>query len=296
VRVLVTGGSGFVGRYLVAALRARGDEVISASHGSDGSNRHFDLTNTENVGAVVDEARPQLIFHLAAQAFVPDAVASPLQTFDVNVMGTARLLDAVRGLAEQTGTNPRVIFASSGQAERPADPYGASKAAAEAIARAFFIAYGIDIITYRGFNQIGPGQDERFVVASFARQLAEIADGANPVMLVGNLDAKRDFLDVRDAVQAAILLSERGESGEVYDVCRGEAIAVSEVLRKLITIAGAPVEIREDPQRMRPSDIPVVVGDPSKLRERTGWEPKYSLDQTLRDVYEDARRRVAAMR
>ncbi len=295
MRVLVTGGSGFVGRYLVEALRARGDDVISTGHTPGGEHRQLDLTDADNVRRVVDDVCPQLIFHLAAQTFVPDSIASPLETFDVNVMGTARLLDAVRSMGQQTGAIPRVVFASSGQAENPVDPYGASKAAAEMVVRGFAKPFGIDVVTYRGFNQIGPGQDARFVVASFAHQLAEIADGADPVMLVGNLEAKRDFLDVRDAVAAVVLLGDRGESGETYNVCRGEGVAISEVLRKLITIAGVPVEIREDPRRMRPSDNPVVVGDPSKLRERLGWTPQYTLEQTLRDVYEDARR-VAALR
>jgi len=114
-------------------------------------------------------------------------------------------------------------------------------------------------------------------------------------MLVGNLEARRDFLDVRDAVQAVILLAERGESGEVYNVCSGDAVTIGEVLRRLISIAGVPVEVREDPQRMRPSDNPFVVGDPTKLRERTGWRPAYSLDATLRDIYDDARRRLGAL-
>ncbi|HXP92759.1 MAG TPA: GDP-mannose 4,6-dehydratase [Candidatus Binatia bacterium] len=296
MRVLVTGGNGFVGRYLVSALRDRGDDVVSAGHAPEGEHRHLDLTDASNVRDLIDDVRPERIFHLAAQTFVPDAIASPLETFDVNVMGTARLLDAVRGMGQRTAAAPRIVFASSGQAEHPADPYGASKAAAEALVHGFAKTYAMDVVTYRGFNQIGPAQDARFVVASFARQLAEIADGANPVMLVGNLEAKRDFLDVRDAVAAIVMLADRGESGETYNVCRGEGVAISEVLRKLIMIAGVPVEIREDPQRMRPSDNPVVVGDPAKLRERTGWTPQYSLEQTLRDVYGDARKRVTATR
>jgi GDP-4-dehydro-6-deoxy-D-mannose reductase len=292
MRVLVTGGNGFVGRYLVEALRARGDEVVSAGHRPGSDHRHLDLTDADSIRGLMEDARPQLVFHLAAQTFVPNAIASPLETFDVNVMGTARLLDAMRSASPRG----RIVFASSGQAERPSDPYGASKAAAEMVVRGFAKPYALDVVTYRGFNQIGPGQDPLFVVASFARQLAEIAEGSNPVMLVGNLEAKRDFLDVRDAVQGIMMLGEGGKPAERYDLCRGEAVAIKEVLRRLIAIANVPVEIREDPQRMRPSDTPVVVGDPTKLREQTGWTPQYSLDQTLRDVYDDARRRVAATR
>ncbi len=303
----MTGGSGFVGRYLVEALRARGDEVVSASrHGDDSA---LELSDAENVRRIVETASPDVVFHLAGQAFLPEAYRAPLETLDVNVMGTARLLDALRSAGARGGRSPRFVFASSahvyGVAQgaplrellptRPVDPYGASKAAAESVVFGFARGYGIDAVVYRGFNQIGPRQDERFAVPSFAHQLARIAEGGERVMLVGNLEARRDFLDVRDAVQAVILLAERGESGEVYNVCSGDAVTIGEVLRRLISIAGVPVEVREDPQRMRPSDNPFVVGDPTKLRERTGWRPAYSLDATLRDIYDDARRRLGAL-
>jgi GDP-4-dehydro-6-deoxy-D-mannose reductase len=308
VRVLVTGGNGFVGGYLVAALREGGDDVVSAGRLSTSAHRSLELRDAENVRRLVDEVRPELIFHLAAQAFVPEALASPLDTYDVNVMGTARLIDAVRN--SRGAGNARIIFASSGEVygvghasrvaeslpSRPVNPYGASKAAAESLVLGSTYAYGLDAVIYRGFNQIGPGQDERFVAPSFAKQLAKIADGAEPVLLVGNLDAQRDFLDVRDAVAACLLLAQRGERGQIYNVCRGEGVVISEILRALIRISGLSVEVREDPQRMRASDNPISVGDPTKLSDRTGWRPQYSLDATLRDVYEDARRRTAAVR
>ena len=145
------------------------------------------------------------------------------------------------------------------------------------------------MVIARSFNHIGPGQRERFVVASFAAQLARIAAGAPPRLLVGNLEAARDFLDVRDVVAAYVALARDGERGEAYNVCSGRAVTIRDVLRELIGIAGVPVEVREDPQRLRPSEIPVSVGSPQKLRARTGWEPRIALVQSLRDVYEAAR-------
>jgi GDP-4-dehydro-6-deoxy-D-mannose reductase len=172
---------------------------------------------------------------------------------------------------------------------RPGNAYAASKLAAETYALAWHRSYGLDTVVARPFNHIGPGQDERFVVASFARQLADIAAGAPPLMRVGNLEAQRDFLDVRDVAAAYVLLLANGRPGEVYNIGSGRAVAIREVLRQLITIARVPVEIRDDPERMRSSDLPILSGDATKLRAETGWEPKYALATSLRDIYAAAR-------
>lgn len=309
MRVLVTGGNGFVGGHLLQALRAQGDEVVSAGRSPRGEHVALELHDASSVLDLVDRVRPELIFHLAAQAFVPEALSDPLATYDTNVMGTARLIEAVRAVRERGGPNPRLVVASSAEvygirapeesplreslAPRPANPYGASKAAAEAVVLGAVRAYGVDAVIFRGFNQIGPGQDERFVVQSFARQLAAIAAGAEPVLHVGNLEAQRDFLDVRDAVRAFLLLAERGVPGEIYNVCSGRATAIARILSLLIEIAEVPVEVRSDPARMRPSDAPLIVGDPGKVRERCGWRPERELESTLRDVYADVRGAVA---
>lgn len=308
MRVLVTGGDGFVGRHLVAALRARGDDVVSAGRTSDPAHHPLDLSDAGGVARLVQAAEPDLVFHLAAQAFVPEANASPLATFDVNVMGTARLFEGVARYGEGSGRRTRIVVASSAEvygiperfpvgesaATRPVNPYGASKAAAEVLAFGYARWRAVDAIVYRGFNQIGPGQDARFAVPSFARQLARIAAGAEPVLRVGNLEAQRDFLDVRDAVEALVLLAQRGTAGEAYNVCSGRALAVSDVLRMLLVISGIPVEVREDPERMRPSDNPLSVGDPSKIRAETGWQANTPLETTLRDIYDDAKQRLTS--
>ncbi len=289
-------------------LRARGDEVIAAGHyGAQSPNDAtlpLDLRDAENVAAVLDIAQPELIFHLAAQTFVPESIEHSLETYDVNVLGTARLLQAVRTNREANKLNPRILFTSSAEVYgrrpasdfplreslpvRPANPYAASKAAAEAIVMAEANTYGLDALITRAFNHIGPGQDSRFVVASFAEQLAGIARGGDPKLLVGNLTAERDFLDVRDVVAAYLAVAGRGQSGEIYNVCRGSATSISEILRLLITVAHLPVEVREDPERMRAVDVPVFYGSNEKLRSLAGWNPKVPLMQSLRDIYEAA--------
>jgi GDP-4-dehydro-6-deoxy-D-mannose reductase len=307
-RALVTGGNGFVGKHLCEALRVRGHEVVVAGRSGDGADVDLplDLSDFGNVRGVVEAAHPELVLHLAAQAFVPAATRDPLDTYETNVMGTARLYEALR----QSGLRPRVLFVSSAEvygarepsayplretlAPQPMTPYAASKAAGEAIALASERTYAMPSIVTRAFNHIGPGQAEHFAVPSFALQLAAIAAGAPATLRVGNLQAERDFLDVRDVVRAYADLIERGCPGETYNVCSGRAVSLQDILRRLITIAHVPVEVRDDPERLRPSDVPLSYGDPSKLRDATGWAPARTLEESLRDVYADARERVLA--
>jgi GDP-4-dehydro-6-deoxy-D-mannose reductase len=304
VRVLVTGGNGFVGRYVCAALRACADEPIVAGHTHDLSAVDFplDLLDLENIRGVLEAAWPDAVIHLAAQAFVPAATSDPLASYDVNIMGTARFFEALRLVSRKP---PRVLFVSSGEvygardasayplreelALHPMTPYAAGKAAGEAIALASMRTFGIPVIVARAFNHIGPGQNTRFSVASFAAKLAAIAEGAEPVMKIGNLLAQRDFLDVRDVAAAYVTLLHRGESGEIYNVCSGRPVSMQEILRLLITVAHVPVEVREDPALLRPSDVPLSYGDAGKLREAMAWRPTFTLQDSLRDVYADAR-------
>jgi GDP-4-dehydro-6-deoxy-D-mannose reductase len=313
VRVLVTGAGGFVGRHLVAGLRARGHEVVPADRApaaGDEDTLPLDVTDPLGVRGAVELAQPDAVAHLAAQAFVPASLAEPEATFDVNAHGTLHVLEAVRAFADQGGPAPRVLVVSSGDvygaqprdafplrettAPLPRNPYAASKVAAEALALAHARAYGVDAVVTRAFNHVGPGQDERFAVVAFALQIARAAAGRGPRVLVGNLDASRDFLDVRDVCDAyALLLEGRGVAGEIYNVCSGTATTMREILRRLVEFARVPVEVREDPARLRPADVPVSVGDASKLREATGWTPRIPLAAALRAVYDDARARVA---
>ena len=296
MRVLVTGATGFVGRHLRDALRAAGHETIALGGPLDAPPAiAVDILDPDAVRRAVDAAAPNAIVHLAGQAFVPQSVADPLGTLAINATGTAHVLEAARACrarvlvissAEVYGVQrPERMPLDENAVVRPGNAYAASKLAAEAYALAWHRSYGLDTVVARPFNHIGPGQDERFVVASFARQLAAIAAGAPPLMHVGNLEAQRDFLDVRDVVAAYVLLLANGRAGEVYNISSGRPVAIREVLRQLITIARVPVEIRDDPERMRSSDLPILSGDATKLRAETGWEPKYSLAASLRDIY-----------
>ena len=304
-RLLITGASGFVGGYAAATFAAHGYDVVRAGHQGHALDIALDLLDESNVQAVVDLARPDYVLHLAAQSFVPAAIADPLQTYNVNVLGTARLFSALH----RRGERVRVLIVSSAEiygqrlaadfplreelAPAPRNPYAASKAAVEMLARAA-LSPQIDIVIARAFNHIGPGQDPQFVVAGFAAQLAAIVQGRTRIMHVGNLEAERDFLDVRDVVRAYVALMQDGRSGEVYNVCSGQPIAIKEVLRRLIEIAGIPTEVREDAKRLRPSDVPRFFGDVSKLQREVGWLPKYPLSASLTAIWESARAGAAA--
>jgi GDP-4-dehydro-6-deoxy-D-mannose reductase len=307
MRALVTGATGFVGGYLLEALRRDGADVFACGGPRDTTaDFTIDLNDVRTLQSALEAFRPSVVFHLAAQAFVPDALATPLQTYETNAMGTARLLEAVR--AYPGGIRPRVVFTSSAEVYgprdareyplherldlRPANPYGASKAAAEAILLGDVRSFGTDVVIARAFNHIGPGQDERFVVASLAAQLARISAGAPPQLHVGNLEAARDFLDVRDVVAAYIALARDGERGEIYNVCGGAAVTIRDVLGELIRIARVPVEVREDPKRVRSAEVPLSVGSPEKLRARTAWAPQIPLVRSLRDIYDAASKLV----
>lgn len=301
MRALVTGASGFVGRYLVERLRAAQYDVTAVGGPHDGAEYlPVDLGDLQSIRAAFDLAQPEVVFHLAAQAFVPRAIEAPDETYETNVMGTARVLEALRA----NGAKARFIFISSAEVygaqppeamplreslrPNPANPYAASKAAAEAVVLGEVHSFGLDAVIARAFNHIGPGQSDRFVVPSFAAQLAAIARGGEPVMRVGNLDAKRDFLDVRDVVDAYVAMAESGENGEAYNVASGSAVSIREVLGELIRIAHVPVEVRDDPARMRRSDAPLLYGSSEKLHARTGWQPRIPLRRSLQDVYAQA--------
>ena len=281
--------------------------VAADRHGAEDT-LFVDVTDRLAVHGALELARPDAIAHLAAQAFVPDSLADPAGSFDVNARGTLNLLEAAR-VHEHDGSAPRLLIVSTADvygaqpreayplretaAPSPRNPYAASKVGAEALALAYARSYGVDAVVTRAFNHIGRGQDERFAVASFAAQVARAAAGGERVVRVGNLEAQRDFLDVRDVCEAyALLLEGRGEGGEIYNVASGVATPMREILRRLIEIARVPVEVRDDPARMRPADVPLSAGDASKLRAATGWTPRIPLTAALRAVYDDARARV----
>ena len=294
MRALVTGAGGFAGKYLVRHLRERGNDVFGSGRAADDCDVVLDLDNSESIQKALETAQPNVVFHLAAQTFLPEAAQHPMETYETNVIGTARLLSALK-------TSTRVLFTSSAQVYgagppdrraltedlplRPVEPYAASKAAAEHVCMAAFHTSGNECVVARAFNHIGPQQDARFAIASFAQQLARIAGGMQPPRIdVGNLEPERDFLDVRDVVQAYAVLGARGKGGEVYNVCSGVPRKIKELLRMLIVQAGVAVEVREDPKRARSREISCFYGDNAKLRA-LGWKPQIPLEQSLREIY-----------
>lgn len=304
-KVLITGASGFAGPYTATAFETAGYDVVRAGHGPHPLDLSLDLTDGDNVRAAVAAVRPEIVVHLAAQSFVPAAAADPPATYDLNVMGTARLTEALRALRSPV----RCIVASSAEVYglqalthlplredlplRPANAYAASKAAAEMLALASR-SEDLHVVIARPFNHIGPGQDPRFAVAGFVQQLAAIAAGAPATLDVGNLHAERDFLDVRDVAAAYVALAQSGLDGESYNIASGRAVAISEVLRRCIMLAGIPVQVRNDPARMRASEIPKFYGDATKLRTATGWNPRIDLEASLQTMLAAATAPAAA--
>lgn len=303
MRALVTGADGFVGRWLTRHLSESGDDVWAATGHRVGTARQeaaADLTDRRAVDELVEWSRPEVVYHLAAVAFGPDATADVGTAIDLNVRGTAFLLEA----SARMDRSPTVLIPSSAEVygraigdepideEHPTAPvnvYGATKLAQETIGLAFHRSTGLAVVVARAFNHIGPGQRASFVVPSFAGQLAEIAAGrGEPMLRVGNLDARRDFTDVRDVVRAYRMLVAGSHAGAIVNVASGRAVSVRAILDQLVAMSGLTVEISVDPSRMRANDLPVVVGDSTRLRRTTGWEPVMPLERTLADVWADA--------
>ena len=296
MRVVVTGASGFVGRWLLDHLRAMDDEVLAPD---------VDVTHPDRVRDALDDARPEAIYHLAALAHVGESWAAPRETFEVNATGTLNLLEAARSLTPL----PTVLLVGSAEvygrvtaAElplredaplRPVSPYAASKVSAEFLGLQAHLAHGLPVIRVRAFNHIGPGQAPTFVVSSIARQIADASRHGRSSIRVGNLTPRRDFTDVRDVVRAYRLLVERGTPGDVYNVCAGEAVAIADVVDALLEISGARLEVVQDPDRVRAVDVPVLLGDPGRLQRATGWRREQRLEASLADVLDYWRSELA---
>ncbi|HSD26165.1 MAG TPA: GDP-mannose 4,6-dehydratase [Vicinamibacteria bacterium] len=318
MRLLVTGAGGFVGGHLVDFLHAEHPEVevhgAVLPHGAVSWRAapgarvvETDLTDPAAAQAVVEDVRPDRILHLAGQSSVHLSWLDPGGTLRANVLGIVHLLDGVRRL----GLRPPVLVVGSAEEYgavrpeempireetplRPASPYAVSKVAQGALALLYGPAGGLRVVLTRTFHHTGPGRGEAFAESSFARQIAEIEAGRREgVLEVGNLDAVRDFADVRDVVRAYWMLLEKGEGGRAYNVCSGRGRRIRDLLDVLLAASVARVEVRTSPERLRPSDVPAQVGDPARLRAATGWEPRIPLERSLLDLLDDWRARVAA--
>ena len=310
MRALITGITGFAGSHLAEHLldehpdvevfgtyrwRSRMDNVEHLR--SRVRLLEADLRDYTSMHTALDKSRPDVIFHLAAQSFVPSSWSAPNETLTTNVSGQTNLFEAVRALR----LDPVVQIACSSEQYglvlahetpiketnplRPLSPYAVSKVAQDYLGYQYFQSYGLKVVRTRGFNHTGPRRGQVFVTSNFCSQVAAIELGLQePVIRVGNIEAIRDFTDVRDMVRAYWLAVTKAKPGEVYNIATGNGIRIREMLDRLIALADVEVKVEVDPDRLRPSDVEILIGDSSKFRADTGWEPRIPFEQTLRDL------------
>jgi GDP-4-dehydro-6-deoxy-D-mannose reductase len=318
MRVLITGITGFVGSHLAEFALGQGVEVFGSSRWRSKTENiehirdritlvESDLRDLSSVNHLLEMSAPDAVFHLAAQSFVQASWHSPGETLNTNIISQVNLLEALRlrktpvkflviGSSEEYGlTYEHELPIKETNPLRPLSPYAVSKVAQDMMGYQYFKSYGLPIVRSRGFNHEGPRRGDVFVTSNFARQIAEIESGRRePVLYVGNLAARRDYTDVRDIVRGYWLLLDKGEPGEVYNLASGHAWGIQEVLDFLLAEARVgSIVVKEDPSRLRPSDVPVLIGDASKARNAVGWSPEIPFEQTLRDLLAYWRDRVA---
>ncbi|MGG1553530.1 GDP-mannose 4,6-dehydratase [Paenibacillus ferrarius] len=308
MRALITGINGFVGDHLANYLQSCGIEVFGTTSQIDSrkstSNSEIfvnDLTNEISIIQLLNEVRPEHIYHLAGQSNVKESWESKQGTLNTNVNLTLNLLEAARkseisdivriltiGSSEEYGrVADMTVSIDENVSLQPTNPYGISKAAVSYFAKQFFDAYGLKVIHARTFNHIGPGQRLGFVVTDFASQIVELEKvKGEKIIKVGNLEAQRDFTDVRDIVRAYYLLLSTASTsfGDVYNVCSGVPVTIRSILDKLLSLSEQSIEVIIDTNKLRPIDIPLYIGNNQKIKQLTNWSPEYTLDATLFDV------------
>lgn len=316
MKILITGVTGFAGSHLADFALARGDVEVFGTARWRSPNQNIehiadkitvvdaDLRDASSIESLVAEIKPEWIFHLAAQSYVVSSWKLPSETITTNIVGTVNIFEAVR----RAKFSPRILVACSseeyGYVEpdevpitednplRPLSPYGVSKVGQDLLSYQYFKSYGVEVVRTRAFNHTGSRRGRVFVCSNFAIQIVEAQKGLRPHVNVGNLDAVRDFTDVRDTVRAYWLALEAAEAGDVYNICSGKGYSIRGVLEKLIAISGADVEVVVESDRLRPSDVPLLVGDNTKFAKQTGWRPQIPFDQTLSDILEYWRERI----
>ena len=310
-RVLITGVTGFAGSHLVDFLLSRNDcEIYGIQRWRSRTENveHFldkitmlecELRDATSTRDTLERVKPDWIFHLAAQSFVPTSWTAPTEALTTNVLAQLNIFEAVRHI----GLKCRIQLACSSEEYgmvfpdevpiretnplRPLSPYAVSKVAQDMLGYQYWMSHQVDSVRTRGFNHEGPRRGPVFVASDFAKQVADIERGRKqPVVHVGNLEALRDFTDVRDMVKAYVLALEKCEPGEVYNICSGKAWRIKDMLELLLSMSKVKIEVREDPARLRPSDVPILLGDYSKFHAVTGWKPTIPFEQTLADMLE----------
>ncbi len=314
-RILITGAGGFVGGHLERHLLATHPDV--EIHGTVLPNNPtlptrerviyhpVELKNEADVKALIDHIRPNYIYHLAAQAFVPRSFEAPWETLENNILAQ---LNVILGCLT-CGLRPRILVVTSAEIYghiqpheipvnenadlRPTSPYSVSKIAQDMLAYQYYLSHRLPIMRARPFNHFGPGQNENFVAPAFGMQIARIEAGLQePIIYVGDLSAKRDFTDVRDIVLAYRLIAEKGTSGAVYNVASNKAYTIQTLLDTMIAHSTAQIDVMVDAERLRPVTIPILQGDCTRLHTETGWKPQISFEQSVIDIIEDCRQRI----
>jgi GDP-4-dehydro-6-deoxy-D-mannose reductase len=318
MRALITGITGFAGSHLADYLLTLRDVQVSGItrwRSRTENIEHLkgrisllecDLRDAFSVRDVLRKTRPDRIYHLAAQSYVPMSWVAPSETLTTNLIGEVNVFEALR---EEAMLDTRIQLACSSEeyglvlpneipiketnSLRPLSPYGVSKVAQDFLGYQYHMSYKLFIVRTRGFNHTGPRRGEVFVTSNFAKQIAEIEKGKKePVIYVGNLDAVRDFTDVRDTVRGYHLSLEKGAPGEVYNICTGKGYKVREMLDILLSFSKVKITTKQDEKRMRPSDVELLVGDRAKFEQRTGWKPVIPFEKTLEDLLNYWRERV----
>lgn len=311
-RVFITGATGFVGSYVVEHYVRQGWDVHGTTHSPANEERSFGITlhsvDLRDATATIDlvsKVRPDVIHHLAGQSSVATSRRHPMDTMIDNISMQRYILDG----ALAAGNSPTVVVAGSAdeygfvreeenpiveeQELRPTSPYALSKVAQDLMAHEYFLVHNLPVVRVRPFLQIGPRRSDTFIAGSFARQVAEVQLGiAPPVIDVGNIDQVRDLTDVRDVTTALALLADEGEPGSVYNIASGVGHSLRRLLTRMIETAGAEVDIRTDPSRLRKGEPPVFVGDATKLRRATGWQPEIPFDRSVDDTLDYWQHRI----
>ncbi|MFW5772064.1 MAG: GDP-mannose 4,6-dehydratase [Phototrophicaceae bacterium] len=315
MRILITGAGGFVGGHLARYLAAtmpnadiHGTTLPGSISTMPGMTLHtLQLKDQEQTRALIERVRPDHIYHLAAQAFVPRSFEEPWETLENNILAQLNVILA----CIRAGIEARVLVVTSAEMYgrvqpddlpideetplRPSSPYSVSKIAQDMLALQYATSHNLPIMRVRPFNHLGPGQGASFVAPAFALQIARIEQGLQePVIRVGDLSARRDFTDVRDVVRAYQLVIDHGTPGAVYNVATGVARSIRELLDELLRHSAVPVETVVDPERLRPVSIPILQGDSTRLRQSTGWQPEIPFEQSLVDILNDCRQRVTS--